>query len=226
MSIVTIGNDWDKLLRESFESDWYQELRQFLIDEYTNETIYPDMYDLYNAIRTTSYENTKVVIIGQDPYHGPGQAHGYCFSVKPGVQLPPSLKNIFQEINNDLGIKTPNNGCLIPWAEQGVLLLNAILTVRKSSPLSHKGRGWERLTDKIISLLNDREDPVIFLLWGAPARAKKSLITNQRHYVLEAPHPSPLSAYAGFFGCKHFSKTNSLLALLGKQQIDWQIPDI
>lgn len=226
MSIVTIGNDWDKLLRESFESDWYQELRQFLIYEYTNETIYPDMYDLYNAIRTTSYENTKVVIIGQDPYHGPGQAHGYCFSVKPGVQLPPSLKNIFQEINNDLGIKTPNNGCLIPWAEQGVLLLNAILTVRKSSPLSHKGRGWERLTDKIISLLNDREDPVIFLLWGAPARAKKSLITNQRHYVLEAPHPSPLSAYVGFFGCKHFSKTNSLLALLGKQQIDWQIPDI
>lgn len=226
MSIVTIGNDWDNLLRESFESDWYQELRQFLIDEYTNETIYPNMYDLYNAIRTTSYENTKVVIIGQDPYHGPGQAHGYCFSVKPGVQPPPSLKNIFQEINNDLGIKTPNNGCLIPWAEQGVLLLNAILTVRKSSPLSHKGKGWEKLTDKIISLLNDREDPVIFLLWGAPARAKKALITNQRHYVLEAPHPSPLSAYAGFFGCKHFSKTNSLLALLGKQQIDWQIPDV
>jgi uracil-DNA glycosylase len=226
MSIVTIGNDWDKLLRPSFESDWYQNLRQFLISEYTNETIYPDMYDIYNSIRTTSYENTKVVIIGQDPYHGPGQAHGYCFSVKPGVPLPPSLKNIFQEINNDLGIKTPNNGCLIPWAKQGVLLLNAILTVRKSSPLSHKGKGWEKLTDKIISLLNDREEPVIFLLWGAPARAKKELITNSRHYVLEAPHPSPLSAYAGFFGCKHFSKANSLLALLSKQPINWQIPDI
>jgi uracil-DNA glycosylase len=181
------------------------------------------MYDIFNSLVYTSYSDTKIVIIGQDPYHGKGQAHGLCFSVKKGVPIPPSLKNIYKEINADLGIQIPKNGYLISWANQGVLLLNAILTVREGSPLSHKGKGWEMLTDRVISLLNDRKDPVIFLLWGAPARAKKSLISNPWHYVLEAPHPSPLSAYYGFFGCKHFSKSNEILLSLGKSPIEWEI---
>lgn len=221
--MVNLGNDWDIHLEESFESDWYQKLRQFLIEEYKTQKIYPDMYDLFNAIKCTSYKDTKVVILGQDPYHGARQAHGFCFSVQAGVAQPPSLKNIFKEISNDLGINMSNNGCLIPWASQGVLLLNTILTVRESSPLSHKGKGWENLTDNIIKTLNDREDPVIFLLWGGPARTKKALINNPRHYLLETSHPSPLSAHAGFLGCKHFSKTNEILISLNKKPINWQI---
>lgn len=221
--MVNIGNDWDNLLKEDFESPWYKELRSFLVEEYSSSIVYPDMHDIFNALKYTSYKDVKVVILGQDPYHGKGQAHGLCFSVNKGVPIPPSLMNIYKEINNDLGITIPQNGCLIPWSNQGVLLLNSVLTVREGSPLSHKGKGWEKLTDKVIKLLNERSEPIVFLLWGGPARAKKSLITNQIHYVLEAPHPSPLSAYYGFLGCKHFSKTNDILQSLNKEKINWEI---
>lgn len=221
--MVNIGNDWDNLLKEDFESPWYKELRSFLVEEYSSSIVYPDMHDIFNALKYTSYKDVKVVILGQDPYHGKGQAHGLCFSVNKGVPIPPSLMNIYKEINNDLGIPIPQNGCLIPWSNQGVLLLNSVLTVREGSPLSHKGKGWEKLTDKVIKLLNERSEPIVFLLWGGPARAKKSLITNQIHYVLEAPHPSPLSAYYGFWGCKHFSKTNDILQSLNKEKINWEI---
>ncbi len=221
--MVNIGNDWDNLLKEDFESPWYKELRSFLVEEYSSSIVYPDMHDIFNALKYTSYKDVKVVILGQDPYHGKGQAHGLCFSVNKGVPIPPSLMNIYKEINNDLGIPIPQNGCLIPWSNQGVLLLNSVLTVREGSPLSHKGKGWEKLTDKVIKLLNERSEPIVFLLWGGPARAKKSLITNQIHYVLEAPHPSPLSAYYGFLGCKHFSKTNDILQSLNKEKINWEI---
>lgn len=221
--MVNIGNDWDNLLKEDFESPWYKELRSFLVEEYSSSIVYPDMHDIFNALKYTSYKDVKVVILGQDPYHGKGQAHGLCFSVNKGVPIPPSLMNIYKEINNDLGITIPQNGCLIPWSNQGVLLLNSVLTVREGSPLSHKGKGWEKLTDKVIKLLNERSEPIVFLLWGGPARAKKSLITNQIHYVLEAPHPSPLSAYYGFWGCKHFSKTNDILQSLNKEKINWEI---
>lgn len=221
--MVNIGNDWDNLLKEDFESPWYKELRSFLVEEYSSSIVYPDMHDIFNALKYTSYKDVKVVILGQDPYHGKGQAHGLCFSVNKGVPIPPSLMNIYKEINNDLGIPIPQNGCLIPWSNQGVLLLNSVLTVREGSPLSHKGKGWEKLTDKVIKLLNERSEPIVFLLWGGPARAKKSLITNQIHYVLEAPHPSPLSAYYGFLGCKHFSKTNDILQSLNKGKINWEI---
>lgn len=221
--MVNIGNDWDNLLKSDFESSWYNSLRKFLIEEYANNIVYPNMHDIYNALRFTSYKDVKVIILGQDPYHGKGQAHGLCFSVKRGVTIPPSLLNIYKEINADLGIPISTNGCLLPWANQGVLLLNSVLTVRENSPLSHKGKGWENLTDKIISLLNERTEPIVFLLWGGPARAKKSLITNPIHYILEAPHPSPLSAYYGFFGCKHFSKTNDILEALKVEKINWEI---
>lgn len=224
--MVNIGNDWDEILSDAFASDWYGELRQFLKEEYSRYTVYPDMHDIFNALKATPYGAVKAVILGQDPYHNPGEAHGMCFSVKPGVKIPPSLVNIFKEINSDLGIPIPDNGYLKPWAEQGVLLLNTILTVRRNEPYSHKGKGWEKLTDTVISRLNEREDPVVFLLWGAPARYKKSLITNPRHFVLEAAHPSPLSAYNGFFGCRHFSETNSILFSLGKTPINWELKNL
>lgn len=224
--MVNIGNDWDEVLKDDFNSDWYAELRKFLISEYSSETVYPEMHDIFNALKATSLKDTKIVILGQDPYHNPGEAHGMCFSVKPGIKTPPSLMNIYKELQADLGTYIPNNGYLIDWAKQGVLLLNTILTVRQNKPLSHKGKGWERLTDSVISALNAREDPVIFLLWGTPARAKKALITSDRHFVLEAPHPSPLSAYYGFFGCRHFSKANAILKDLGKTPIDFQIKNI
>ena len=224
--MVNIGNEWDKILESTFASDTYKTLRTFLAEEYRKETVYPDMYDIFNALKATSYSDVRVVIIGQDPYHNPGEAHGMSFSVKPGVKVPPSLQNIYKEINSDLGIPIPNNGYLVPWAKRGVLLLNSILTVRAHSPLSHKKKGWEFVTDNVIKALNKREEPVIFLLWGAPARAKKELITNTNHFVLEAPHPSPLSAYYGFFGCKHFSRANAILEKLGKEPIDWSIPNI
>ena len=225
--MVNIGNDWDGLLRDEFDSDYYLSLREFLKAEYFSRRIYPPMNDIFNALRYTSYENARVVILGQDPYHGAGQAHGLCFSVKEGVPHPPSLKNIFKELESELGIPAPASGELIGWAKQGVLLLNTTLTVREGAPQSHKGRGWEILTDRIISLMNEKSRPVVFLLWGGNARAKKALITNPRHLVLECAHPSPLSAYAGFFGCGHFAKTNEFLLSVGEAPIDFsKINDI
>lgn len=223
--MVNIGNDWDDLLKSTFESESYQQLRRFLITEYRTQTIYPDMYDIFNALRYTSFADTRAVIIGQDPYHGAGQAHGLCFSVREGITPPPSLVNIFKEQLSDLGVdNTDCGGTLTPWAKEGVLMLNAVLTVREAQPNSHRGKGWELVTDKIISLLNDREQPLVFLLWGGNARAKQALITNPNHLVLTCAHPSPLSAYNGFFGCRHFSKANEFLKQTGSQPINWQLP--
>lgn len=219
-------NDWEGLLAEELQQEYYLKLRQFLISEYRTKLIFPDMYSIFNALHYTGYAATKVVILGQDPYHGEGQAHGLSFSVQPGVQPPPSLVNIFKELNSDLGCRIPNNGCLIPWAQQGVLLLNTVLTVRAHAANSHKGMGWERFTDRIISLLNEREKPLAFILWGGPARRKRPMITNPRHLVVESAHPSPLSAYGGFFGSRPFSKVNDFLRATGQEPIDWQLPDI
>lgn len=224
MKIFT--NDWADFLDEEMKKPYYQELRQFLINEYRTQQIFPDMYAIFNALHYTSYADTKVVILGQDPYHGDGQAHGLSFSVQPGIQPPPSLINIFKELNTDLGCTVPNNGCLKPWAEQGVLLLNAVLTVRAHKAFSHQGKGWEQFTDHIIELLNEREKPLAFILWGAPARRKKAMITNPRHFIVESPHPSPLSAYSGFFGSRPFSQVNEFLQKNGQSPIDWQLPNI
>ncbi len=223
--MVNIGNDWDNLLSNQWEMDYYQNLRKFLANEYKTKTIYPNMHNIFNALRYTPYEDVKVVILGQDPYHGPNQAHGLSFSVQKGVKQPPSLKNIFQEIQNDLGITPPSHGELTYWAKQGVLLLNAVLTVREGSPNSHKNKGWENLTDYIIKLLNDSDKNIVFLLWGNNARQKAKFITNPNHKILESVHPSPLSAYGGFFGCKHFSKANEFLKSKGIKEIDWSIPE-
>lgn len=223
--MVHIGNDWDELLSSEFKKEYYLKLREFLKAEYFTKTVYPPMNDIFNALKITSYSNTKVVILGQDPYHGRGQAHGLCFSVKKGTPPPPSLKNIFKELYSELGIPEPACGELIGWAKQGCLLLNTTLTVRESSPQSHLGQGWEILTDKIISLLAEREEPMVFMLWGGNARKKKSLISG-RHLILECAHPSPLSAYNGFFGCDHFRLANVFLKNNGISQIDWaQIND-
>ena len=219
-------NDWQVLLDPEFAKPYYQELRAFLAKEYKTQTVYPNMYDIFGCLHGTAYRDVKVVILGQDPYHGPGQAHGYSFSVRPGVEAPPSLVNIFKELQSDLGCYIPNNGYLKKWADQGVLMLNSVLTVRAGQAGSHRGKGWETFTDHIISLLNEREDPVIFMLWGRYAREKVKLITNPRHFILEAAHPSPLSAYNGFFGCRHFSKANAMLEQIGKTPIDWQIENI
>ena len=216
-------NDWKDLLAPEFEKEYYKKLHVFLAKEYRSGTVYPDMYDIFATLQATPYREVKAVILGQDPYHGPGQAHGFSFSVKPGVEVPPSLQNIYKELQSDLGCTIPQTGYLKKWADQGVLMLNAVLTVRAGYANSHAGMGWEIFTDRVISLLNEREDPVVFLLWGRNARAKKALITNSRHLVLEAAHPSPLSAYHGFFGCRHFSKTNEFLIQNGKEPIDWQI---
>ena len=221
--MVHIGNDWDERLNGEFDKPYYQQLRQFLIEEYRHHTVYPNMHDIFNALKYTSFSDTKVVILGQDPYHGPGQAHGLCFSVQKGVEPPPSLQNIFKELMADVGIDRPRHGELTCWAKQGVLLLNTVLTVREHEPNSHKGKGWEILTDRIISELNNKETPVVFLLWGANARSKKSLITNPLHVKLETVHPSPLSAYNGFFGCRHFSKANAILEVSGQTAIDWNV---
>lgn len=222
--MVHLGNDWDEILKDEFSKPYYKELRQFLKSEYQNHTIYPPMNDIFNALRCTSFADTKVVIIGQDPYHGAGQAHGMCFSVKKGTPPPPSLQNIFKEIHSDLGIDmNQGHGELTAWAKQGVLLLNTVLTVREGEANSHKNMGWETFTDRVISELNNKQTPVVFLLWGANARKKASVITNPIHYKLTAPHPSPLSAYNGFFGCKHFSKTNELLTASGQTPIDWHL---
>jgi len=219
-------NDWANYLNDELQQPYYRELRAFLINEYRTTRIYPDMYAIFNALHYTAYADVKVVILGQDPYHGPGQAHGLSFSVQPGVQPPPSLVNIFKELASDLGCRIPNNGCLKPWAEQGVLLLNTVLTVREHQANSHRGHGWETFTDKIISLLNEREKPLAFILWGGPARKKKSMITNPQHFIVESPHPSPLSASYGFFGSRPFSRVNTFLESVGETPIDWQLPDI
>ena len=219
-------NDWAQLLDDELKEPYYQELRKFLIDEYSTKKIFPNMYDIFNALHFTSYADTKVVILGQDPYHEPGQAHGLSFSVLPNVPPPPSLMNIFKELRDDLGCFIPNNGCLKPWAEQGVLLLNAVLTVRAHAANSHRGHGWEIFTDRIIRLLNDHERPLAFILWGRPARSKKNMITNPRHFIVESAHPSPLSASGGFFGSRPFSRVNKFLESIGETPIDWQIPNL
>jgi uracil-DNA glycosylase len=223
--MVNIGNDWDDILKGEFDKPYYQNLRKFLITEYRTRTVYPDMYDIFNALKYTSYADTKCVILGQDPYHEEGQAHGLAFSVKPGILQPPSLENIFKEIENELGIAPPpkNNGCLIPWAEQGVMLLNTALTVRAHQANSHRGKGWEIFTDRVIELLNEREDPVVFILWGSNAKSKAPLITNRQHLVLTGVHPSPLSAHRGFFGGNYFTRTNDFLAACGKKPVNWRI---
>lgn len=219
--MVNIGNDWDNILADEWEKPYYKNLRQFLKTEYATQKIYPDMNDIFNALKYTSYEDTKVVIIGQDPYHGFGQAHGLCFSVKQGITPPPSLKNIFKELQSDVGKPVPSHGELTDWAKQGVLLLNAVLTVREANPNSHKGMGWEHFTDRVISELNKKETPVVFLLWGANAQKKAEVITNPIHYKLMSVHPSPLSASRGFLGCRHFSKTNAILQQNGLSAINW-----
>ncbi|MEE1244496.1 MAG: uracil-DNA glycosylase [Acutalibacteraceae bacterium] len=219
--MVTLNNDWDEILADEWTKPYYLKLREFLKSEYATKTIYPDMNDIFNALKLTSYEDTKVVIIGQDPYHGEGQAHGLCFSVKKGVTPPPSLKNIFKELNTDIGKPIPKDGELTEWAKQGVLLLNNVLTVREGQPASHKGMGWEIFTDRIISELNKKQTPVVFLLWGAHAQKKAEIITNPIHYKLKAVHPSPLSASRGFFGCKHFSETNKILKKENLKEIEW-----
>jgi len=223
--MVKLGNSWDHYIGEEFDKDYYHELRQKLVYEYKNYTIYPAMDNIFNALKYTPFEDVKVLILGQDPYHGPNQAHGLCFSVQKGVDKPPSLKNMFKELESDLGIIPPSHGCLTDWARQGVLLLNTVLTVREGEPNSHKKLGWTIFTDKIIEVLNNREDPVIFVLWGKNAMEKIPFITNSHHYVLSAAHPSPLSASRGFFGCKHYSKINEILISMGKTPIDWKISE-
>lgn len=221
--MMHIGNEWDALLADEIRKDYYLRLREFLKQEYTTRRIYPPMQDIFNALRHTSYSDVRAVILGQDPYHGAGQAHGMCFSVKKGTPPPPSLQNIFKEIKAELGYEPPQHGELTAWADSGVLLLNTVLTVREGQANSHRGMGWEQFTDRIIQLLNDRAQPVVFLLWGGNARSKARLVTNPQHLVLQCAHPSPLSAYNGFFGCGHFIKTNEFLVQHGMQPINWKL---
>ena len=216
-----IGNDRDSILAAEFEKEYYGKLRTFLTEEYETQRIYPPQPDVFNALRYSSYADTKVVILGQDPYHQEGQAHGLCFSVNKGVRIPPSLGNIYKELQADLGIQPPQHGYLASWAQQGVLLLNAVLTVRDSQPNSHKGRGWEIFTDAVIKKLNEREKPMVFILWGANAKAKEVLLTNNRHLILTGSHPSPLSAHTGFFGGAYFSRANRFLELENQEPINW-----
>lgn len=221
-----LKNDWAGQLADEFSKPYYLELRAFLIEEYRRGIVYPDMHDIFNALHYTSYSETKVCILGQDPYHGPGQAHGLSFSVQPGVPAPPSLQNIFKELQSDLGCKIPNHGCLEHWARQGVLLLNTVLTVRRGQANSHRGKGWERFTDRVIECLNEREKPVVFILWGRNAQAKSEMIDTGRHLVIQSAHPSPYSAHAGFFGSRPFSRANEFLRRIGESPIDWEIPPI
>lgn len=216
-----IGNDWDGMLAAEFEKEYYGKLLAFLAEEYETHRIYPPQPDVFNALRYSSYADTKVVIFGQDPYHQEGQAHGLCFSVNKGVKIPPSLGNIYKELQADLGIQPPQHGYLASWAQQGVLLLNAVLTVRDSQPNSHKGRGWEIFTDAVIKKLNEREKPMVFILWGANAKAKEVLLTNNRHLILTGSHPSPLAAHTGFFGGQYFSRANRFLELENQEPINW-----
>ena len=218
-----IGNDWDKLLNEEYHKEYFKKLLEFVKNEYKNKTIYPKQNEVFNAFRYTSFDDVKVVILGQDPYHGPKQAEGLSFSVSNEVLKPPSLQNIFKELESDLGIPFPKRNSLKPWAKQGVLLLNAVLTVEEHKPTSHKDKGWEIFTDDVIKILNDKEKPVVFILWGAYARNKKNLITNSRHLIIESAHPSPFSARNGFFGSKPFSKTNKFLRDNNLKEIDWSV---
>lgn len=220
-----IHNSWQTILTDEFEKEYYQKLRNFLKKEYTTQKIHPDMYHIYEALELTPYEKVKVVILGQDPYHGVNQAHGLSFSVQPGVKIPPSLNNIYKELQSDLGISPVKHGNLVSWAKQGVLLLNTVLTVREGQAYSHRGKGWEILTDKIIEKLNEREKPIVFILWGKPAQEKMKMIDKSRHIILTSAHPSPLSAHRGFLGSKPFSKTNDALMALGETLIDWQLPE-
>ena len=223
---VNIGNDWDILLADQWDLPYYQNLRKSLIKEYRDYRVYPDMHDIFNALKSVSYKDCKVLILGQDPYHGKGQAHGYAFSVKKGVRTPPSLLNIYKEMHDDIGSFIPDNGNLVKWADQGVLLLNTSLTVREGQANSHEKLGWEILTDRIIKLLNDRENPIVFIFWGRNAQSKEKFITNPNHLIIKSVHPSPLSARRGFFGSKPFSKTNEFLKTIGKEPIDWQIENL
>jgi len=220
---MKISKSWYELLKPEFEKPYYKELQAFLDDEYSHYTIYPEADNVFNALNLVPYDKVKVVIIGQDPYHEPRQAHGLSFSLQKGVDIPPSLQNIYKEIQNDLGYPIPKSGDLTQWARQGVLLLNSVLTVRRGAANSHRGKGWEQFTSAIIKLLNERNDPIIFMLWGNNAKQIGEAVDKTKHFVLTAPHPSPLSAYAGFFGCKHFSKCNEFLKSMNKTEIDWHI---
>lgn len=220
-----IGNDWDIFLKEEYNKEYFKNLEKFVLEEYKNKTIYPKISEIYNAFRYTSFEDIKVVIIGQDPYHGENQAEGLCFSVKKGIPKPPSLVNIFKELYDDLGYEIPKNGSLVDWTKEGVLLLNAVLTVEKDKAASHKGKGWEKFTDEVIKAVNMKQTPVVFILWGSYARSKKELITNDKHFIIESAHPSPLSAYNGFFGSHPFSKTNNFLIKHGIKPVNWEIKD-
>ncbi|MCP3030758.1 uracil-DNA glycosylase [Halobacillus sp. A1] len=218
-------NDWAEILSEELNKTYYQKLREFLKKEYATERVFPRMEDIYAAFHHTPYEQTKVVIIGQDPYHGEDQAHGFSFSVQKGVDIPPSLQNIFKELKSDTGIEPPNHGNLVSWAEQGVLLLNSVLTVRAHQANSHRNQGWEVFTDRVIEALNQRERPAVFILWGKPAQRKAASVDTSKHLVLQAPHPSPLAAYRGFFGSRPFSKANEFLESKGQDLVNWRIPD-
>lgn len=220
---MRIGNNWDIILKEEFEKEYFIKLEEFLEKEYTEQTIYPIKENIYNALKLTDYNNVRVVIIGQDPYHEDGEAHGLAFSVLEGVKIPPSLRNIFKELNSDLGYGIPLSGDLTKWAKEGVLLINSVLTVREHKANSHKDKGWEKFTDAIIRKLNDRDKPVIFMLWGNYAKIKKKLINKDKHFVIESAHPSPLSAYNGFFGSKPFSKVNEILSSLNENNINWKL---
>lgn len=221
-----ISNDWLLPLTPEFKKEYYKELFTKIKDEYSKYAVYPMADDIFNAFHLTPLGRVKVVIIGQDPYHEPGQAHGLSFSVKPGIDIPPSLVNIYKELQEDLGTYIPNNGYLIKWANEGVLLLNTILTVRAHQAMSHSSLGWQQFTDAAIRILNEQDRPIVYMLWGKPAQAKADMLTNPKHLILKAPHPSPLSAYRGFFGCRHFSKANEFLVQQGETPIDWQIENI
>lgn len=221
--MTKIGNDWDIMLQDEFDRPYFKRLENFLTEERARYEIYPPQEDVFNALRYSSFQDTKVVILGQDPYHEPGQAHGLCFSVNKGVTIPPSLVNIYKEIENDLGIKMPGHGYLADWAKQGVLLLNTVLTVRRGQANSHKGKGWEIFTDRVVEILNQRQKPMVFILWGANAKSKTELITNKEHMVITGAHPSPLSAWKGFFGGRYFSKANRYLEITGQEPVDWGI---
>ncbi len=226
MAKQILTNDWDPLLKDEFEKPYYQQLRSFLKEEYKTQTIYPPMDDVFNALHFTPYEKVKVVILGQDPYHGPNQAHGLSFSVQPGNNPPPSLKNIYKELNSDLGCQVPNHGFLKQWADEGVLLLNTVLTVREGQAHSHRGQGWEKFTNRVIELVSEREKPAVFILWGKPAQSKKTLIDEQKHVIIQSPHPSPLSASRGFFGSRPFSKANDALLKMGEKPINWCLENL
>ncbi|GAB3046578.1 uracil-DNA glycosylase [Virgibacillus ainsalahensis] len=223
MAILT--NDWAPIMEKEFEKDYYMKLRSFLRKEYQENTVYPDMHDIFNALHYTTYEKTKVVILGQDPYHGPNQAHGLSFSVRPHVKVPPSLRNIYKELQEDIGVPSPNHGYLTSWADQGVLLLNAVLTVRAGQANSHQGKGWENFTNEVIRKANAKIDPVVFMLWGKNAQTKEELITGTHHLIIKSPHPSPFSAHKGFFGSRPFSRANQFLKDAGRPEIDWHLPD-